>query len=161
MKSFVMAAGLCLALGTMTEALAQARPDFSGTWKFNQAKSNPGLAGNTPTIPFPSQIVVKQTAGELSMEASSVRQLPISAVFKLDGSKVNLKAPSGITETGEARLDGSALVVTSRRSFTSPAGETIVDFKERWTVNGNVLTIEKTRIEGGDSISEKAVYDKV
>ena len=62
-----------------------------------------------------------------------MRQQPTSALFKLDGSKVTIKAPSGITETGEAKLEGANLVITSRRSFTSPLGETIVDFKEVWT----------------------------
>jgi hypothetical protein len=50
--------------------------------------------------------------------------------------------------------------VTTRRSFSSPAGETVVDFKETWRLNGGVLTIEKTRTESGDSATETAAYDK-
>jgi hypothetical protein len=161
MKRMVIVAGVCLALVADAAAFAQARPDFSGSWRFNQAKSSPNIAGNTPLVPFPSQLVVKQTAGELHVEGTSVRQQPTSAVFKLDGSKVSIKAPSGITETGEAKFDGSALVITSRRSFTSPLGETIVDFKEVWTLNGAALTIEKTRTESGDAATEKAVFDRM
>jgi hypothetical protein len=82
-------------------------------------------------------------------------------VYKLDGSQVKVQAPPGITETGMAKIEGQTLVITSRRSFTSPAGETVVNFKEVWSVNGNVLTIEKTRVEEGESATEKAVYDKV
>jgi hypothetical protein len=154
-------AGVCLAIVLQAAAFAQGRPDFSGTWRFNQAKSSPNIAGNTPIVPFPSQLVVKQTATELQVDGSSVRQQPTSAVFKLDGSKVSIKAPSGITETGEAKFEGSTMVITSRRSFTSPLGETVVDFKEIWTLNGNVLTIEKTRTESGDAATEKAVFDKM
>lgn len=153
--------GLALLLGTSPQTLAQARPDFSGTWKFNQGKSSPGIAGNTPNVPFPSQIVVKQTQGELYVESTSVRQAPLKAVFKLDGSKVTVEAPRGISETGEARFEGATLVVTTRRSFSSPAGETVVDFKEIWSLNGSALTIEKTRTESGDLATAKAVYDKV
>ena len=160
MKQAAILAGVCLALVLQISGLAQARPDFTGTWRFNQAKSNPNIAGNTPNIPFPSQIVVKQTPAEFHVASTSVRQQPLSATYKLDGSKVTVQAPSGITETGEARFEGSNVVITSRRSFTSPLGETVVEFKEVWTVNGTALTIEKTRIESGETSTEKAVYDK-
>lgn len=161
MKPMAIAAGVCLALALQAPAEAQARPDFSGTWRFNQAKSSANIAGNTPIVAFPSQLVVKQTATELQVDGTSVRQQPTSAVFKLDGSKVSVKAPAGITESGEARIEGANLVITTRRSFTSPLGETIVDFKEVWTLSGNALTIEKTRTESGDSATEKAVFDKM
>jgi hypothetical protein len=151
---------LALMLGVPSGTLAQAKPDFSGTWKFNQGKSSPGIAGNTPNIPFPSQIVVKQSPTELYVLSTSVRQAPVTATFKLDGSKVTVEAPRGITETGEAKFEGANVVITTRRSFSSPAGETVVDFKEIWSLNGAVLTIEKTRVESGESTSEKAVYDK-
>jgi hypothetical protein len=161
MRHAVITLGLALLVGVSPASPAQNRPDFSGTWKFNQGKSTPGIAGNTPIVPFPSQIVVKQTATELYVEGTSVRQAPVKAVFKLDGSKVTVEAPRGITETGEARFEGTTLVVTTRRSFSSPAGETVVDFKEMWTLSGNVLTIEKTRIQSGESATQTAVYDKV
>jgi hypothetical protein len=160
MKRVVIGAGVCLTLLLSVAAFAQARPDFTGTWRFNQARSSPNIAGNTPIVPFPSQIVVKQTPTELHVNATSVRQQPMSAIFKLDGSKVTIQAPSGITETGEARFEGATMVITSRRSFTSPLGETVVDFKEVWSLNGNALTIEKTRTESGDAATEKAVFDK-
>ena len=161
MKQVVIGVVVCLTVALQAATFAQARPDFSGTWRFNQAKSTQDIAGNTPIVPFPSQLVVKQTATELQVDGTSVRQQPTSAVFKLDGSKVSIKAPSGITETGEAKIEGSNLVITSRRSFTSPLGETVVDFKEVWTLNGNALTIEKTRTESGDSATVKAVFDKM
>jgi hypothetical protein len=160
-KHVVITLGLALLLGAPAAALVQARPDFSGTWKLNQGKSTPGTAGNSPNIPFPSQLVVRQSPTELYVASTSVRQAPLTATFKLDGSKVTLEAPRGITERGEARFDGATLVITTRRSFSSPAGETVIDFKEVWSLNGNVLTVEKTRIEGGESTSEKGVFDKV
>jgi hypothetical protein len=163
MKRIVVMLGatlaLMLAFGLAT-AGAQTPPDFSGTWKFNQTKSTPGIAGNTPNIAFPSQIVVKQTATDLNVQSTSVRQAPVAAIYKLDGSKVTVDAPRGITETGEAKVEGGTVVITSRRSFSSPAGDQVVNFKEVWTVDGNTLTIVKTRVEDGESSTEKAVYDK-
>lgn len=160
MKRLTIVLSVALALGVQAAAFAQARPDFSGTWRFNQGKSNPNIAGNTPNIPFPSQIVAKQTPTDISVESTSVRQQPVSAVYKLDGSKVTVQAPEGISETGEAKLDGGNLVITSRRSFSSPAGDVVVEFKEIWSLSGNILTIEKTRVQSGDSSTSKAVYDK-
>jgi hypothetical protein len=158
----VIILGVALTLGVPAVALAQARPDFSGTWRFNQGKSNPNIAGNTPNIPFPSQIVVKQTPTELHVASTSVRQQPLSAVYKLDGSKITVQAPQGISETGEARFEGATVVITTRRTFPSPGGgEVVMDFKDTWSLSGNVLTIEKTRTQEGESTSEKAVFDKM
>jgi len=161
MTRLVILLSVALALSVHAVTLAQTRPDFSGTWRLNVGKSGPNVAGNTPNIPFPSQIVVKQTPTDISVESTSVRQQPVSAVYKLDGSKVTVKAPEGISETGEAKFDGGNLVITSRRSFSSPAGDVVVEFKEVWSLSGNVLTIQKTRIQSGDSSTEKAVYDRL
>jgi hypothetical protein len=161
MKRLMIVMGVALTLGLSAVALAQARPDFSGTWKFNQGKSNPNIAGNTPNIPFPSQIVVKQTPTELHVASTSVRQQPLSAIYKLDGSKVTVQAPQGISETGEAKFEGATVVITSRRSFPSPAGDIVAEFRETWSLSGSVLTIEKSRTQEGESTSEKAVFDKM
>ncbi len=161
MTRLMIALSATLVLGVHAVTLAQTRPDFSGTWRLNVGKSGPNVAGNTPNIPFPSQIVVKQTPTDISVESTSVRQQPVSGVYKLDGSKVTVQVPAGISETGEAKLDGGNLLISSRRSFSSPAGDVVVEFKEVWSVNGNVLTIQKTRTQSGDSSTEKAVYDKV
>jgi hypothetical protein len=162
MSRWAIAAGVALTLAAQTETFAQARPDFSGTWRISQSKSSRSVFGNTPDIQFPSQLDVKQTGTEIEVTATSVRQQPVSATYTLDGSKVNVQAPQGITETGQAMLNGSTLVITSRRAFSSPAGDVVVDFKEVWSVNGSELTIEKTRTQVGDTPStQKAVYDKM
>ncbi len=160
MKRIVFMLGVAL-LGVTADVLAQAKPDFAGTWKLNQQKSTPGVAGNTPNIAFASQIVVTQSPTDLSVASTSVRQAPVTAVYTLDGTKVNVEAPRGLTETGAAKFEGSNLVIMSVRSFSSPAGDTVVNFKETWTVNDGVLTIEKTRIEDGGNSTEKGVYDKM
>jgi hypothetical protein len=160
MKQIAIVLGLALVLGVAPGALAQSTPDFSGKWKLNQTKSSPGIAGNTPNIAFPSELVVKQAGGELVVQSTSVRQAPVSANYKLDGSKITVAAPRGINETAEAKLDGPKVVIMSRRSFSSPAGDQVVNFKEVWSVDANVLTIEKTRIEEGETATEKGVYEK-
>jgi hypothetical protein len=161
MRRWTVAVSVALTLGAQAISIAQAAPDFSGTWRLNQAKSSRAIVGNTPDIQFASQLEVKQSATDLAIVATSIRQQPVSAVYKLDGSKVNVQAPEGITETGEAKMNGTTLVITSRRSFSSPAGDIVVDFKEVWSRSGNELTVEKTRTQSGDSSTQKAVYDKL
>lgn len=160
MKRLVIILSVALTLGVRAEALAQARPDFSGSWTFNQGKSSPRTAGNAPDLTFPTEIVVKQTPTELHVASSTVRQKPVTAVYKLDGSKVTVEMPSGISETGEARFDGANIVITSRRSFSSPAGEVVVEIKDVWSVSGNVLTVEKTLTSDGESTTAKGTFDK-
>lgn len=152
--------GVALALGVQAVALAQARPDFSGTWRFNQEKSSQGIAGNSPDLPFPSEIVVKQTPTDFDVASTSVRQSPFAAVYKLDGSTVSVEAGQGITETGTARFEGDTVVITTHRSYPSPAGEIVAEFTETWSLSGTVLTIEKTRTQDGESVTETAVFDK-
>lgn len=161
MTRLTIALSVAVALVAQTAALAQAKTDFSGTWRLNQAKSSRDAVGNTPDIPFASQLDVKQTLTEIAVTSTSVRQQPVSATYKLDGSTVSVQAPEGITETGAAKADGSTLVITSHRSFPSPAGDVVVDFKELWSVSGNVLTVEKTRTQSGESSTKQAVYDKL
>lgn len=161
MRRWTIAVSVAMTLGAQAISIAQAAPEFSGTWRLNQSKSSRAIVGNTPDIQFASQLEVKQSATDVSMVATSIRQQPVSAVYKLDGSTVNVQAPEGITETGQAKLDGATLVITSRRSFSSPAGDIVVDFKEVWSRSGNELTVEKTRTQSGDSSTQKAVYDKL
>ena len=161
MRRWTVACSVALTLGAQAISIAQAAPDFSGTWRLNQAKSSRAIVGNTPDIQFASQLEVKQSATDLAIVATSIRQQPVSAVYKLDGSKVNVQAPEGIIETGEAKMNGTTLVITSRRSFSSPAGDIVVDFKEVWSRSGNELTVEKTRTQSGDSSTQKAVYGKL
>ena len=150
-------------LSPQAVALAQATPDFSGTWRFNQDKSSAQISGNWPIVPFPSEIVIKQTPSDLHVSTENIRQTPLTAVFKLDGSKVTLATPSGISETGEARLDGATMVITTRRTFSLPggAGEVVSEHKETWNLSGSALTVVRTRTQDGESASDKAVYDKI
>ena len=147
-------------LASTAPVFAQSAPNLAGTWRLNFDKSGDRIAGNGADVPFPSQMVIVQTPTELTVERTSVRQDPFKAVYKLDGSRVSVAAPADITETGEAKFDGATLVVTSRRSFSSPAGDTVVEFREVWTLTGNELAVRKTVTQDGSSDTATAVYDK-
>lgn len=153
----VLTATLAVPVDTPT----QGKPDFSGRWIYNQALSNPHTSGNEPLVSFPSELLIKQSPGELHWQARSSRQDPVDGVFKLDGSEVTMTGSLEITMKGKAVLEGDKLVVTSTRSYSSPAGDVVTELKEVCTRAGDVLTIEKTQVTGGVSSTLQAVYNKV
>jgi hypothetical protein len=155
----VLLAAVLLA-STIPAVFAQSAPNLAGTWRLNFDKSGERVAGNGADVTFPSEMLIAQSPTELTVERTSVRQDPFKAVYKLDGSRVTVAAPNGISETAEARVDGATLVITSRRSFSSPAGDTVVEFREIWTVKGSELSVRKTVTQDGSSDTETAVYDK-
>jgi len=156
----VVALIVAVALGVSVPARTQGKPNFSGRWIYNQALSSGGTSGNAPIVSFPSELVIKQTPVELHWQASTVRQDAITAIFKLDGSEVTMAGAPEITMRGKAVLEGDKLVITSKRSYSSPAGDITTDFKEVYNVAGDVLTVEKTQTTGGVSSTLKAVYNK-
>jgi len=148
------------ALAVSASASAQGKPDFSGVWIFDQAQSGRGTAGNNPVVPFPTELHIKQTPNELHWEAHTVRQDSLTAVFSLDGREATIAGNAEITMKGKAVLEGDRLVITSTRSYSSPAGDVVTEFKEVYSRAGNTMTVEKTQSTGGVSSTLKAVYTR-
>jgi hypothetical protein len=106
MHRLIFAAALAVALAVPALSQAQAKADLTGTWTFDEAKSDPaggpggggggrgpgggGRMGGGP----PSKLVITQTATELTVE----RTLPNgteTAVYKLDGTESTNKMGMG------------------------------------------------------------------
>lgn len=138
------------ALARAMPTLTHADGDFSGRWI---------LAGSSRTSFF-SEILIRQVSGELHWEGSASRQDTIIADYKLDGTEVTIPGRDGMVTTSRARLDGERLVITSTRTFPSPAGDMSVDFREVYSVAGDRLTVERTQTVGGISSTLKAIYTK-
>ena len=138
-------------------ALAQGKPNFSGTWVLDPTKSEgPGLAaaaqtGRTVTI------VLKQTATELSVERQ-VRNQPEVAVFKLDGSESINKTPSGADIKSRTTWVGSTLVTKQSLSM-GEANSSSTDVRSL-SADGKVMTVEVTRTANGRDTKQKLVYNK-
>src|SRR5688572_8508598 len=150
----VIALAVVLALPSL--ALAQAKTDFSGTWTFDEAKSDPaparagggggggggrggGRMGGAPA----TAMTIKQTGTELTMERT-MAQGPQTVTLKLDGTDSTNTIGAG-PATSKAVWDGPRLVVTTTQTMQGRGGEITINSKEIYTVSGNVLTIETTR----------------
>lgn len=132
-------------------AFAQAKPDFSGTWVLDEAKSDPmggpgggrGPAGPMTITQTADEFVTETTRGEMVMKQT----------VKLDGTEtVNQMGP--MQAKTKAQWDGRKLVVTM--SGEGPNGP--MERKSTYSLSedGKVLTVTMTSPRG----DMKRVYNK-
>ena len=132
--------------------LAQA-PNFAGTWKLNAEKSEMGGGGRTGGRMM-GELVVKQTAGELSVTRGEQ-----TSVYKLDGSESTNAGMRGETKS-KAKVDGATIVIDSTSSFEGPNGAMTTTSKEVWAMDGGSLVVTTTRTTPRGERTTKMVYDK-
>ena len=153
----LLSMGLALALTGV--ARAQAKPDFSGTWKF--AASNPpnypGSAGWG--VPSPT-IVVKQSATEITVESGQYGG-QMTVAYKLDGSDTIWDAPS-VTQSGstavvkwrtKARWDGNKLILFTWNTALN-------QLRDILSLSGGALTIVRGTEQPGPSTNATLTYGK-
>jgi len=162
MKKWMWLVALTPVLTLAAQAPTLTGTDFAGTWTYNRVLSDARTSGNSPTVPFYAEVVITGSAGGFRFEGSTVRQDGLTVDYTLDGAEVTVPGQEGITTTSTAIWEGETLVITSTRSFMSPAGEMVANFREVLSVDGDGrLTIEKTQATTGNSATLKGVYDRV
>ena len=150
---------LALALALPAAAWAQARPDFSGTWKFaaSNPQNYPGSAGWG--VPSPT-IVVKQGANQITVESGQYGG-QMTVVYKLDGSDTIWEAPSA-TQSGstavvkwrtKARWDGNKLILFTWNTALN-------QLRDILSLNGGALTIVRGTEQPGPSTNATLTYSK-
>jgi len=164
-------AALVVSLAAPSAALAQAKTDFSGTWTFDEAKSDPaparagggagggggrggGRMGGAPA----TALTIKQTASELTMDRTTAQGAQ-TVVYKLDGSESKNTIGMG-PATSKAVWDGPRLVITTNQTVQGRGGEITIDSKDVYSVQGGVLTVETTRTTPAGAQTRKLIYTK-
>jgi hypothetical protein len=163
-------AALVISMALPTALLAQAQTDFSGTWTFDEAKSDPAPArmgggrggggrggGRMGGVPA-TAMTIKQTAAELSMDRTMAQGLQ-TVVLKLDGTDSTNTIGMG-PATSKAVWDGPRLVVTTTQTVQGRGGEITINSKEIYSVQGTTLTIETTRTTPAGEQTRKLIYTK-
>ena len=139
-------------------ARAQGKPDFSGTWTLDAAKSDPAPAGRGGGAAAPRTI--KQTATELSIQSEG-RQGPQTMTYKLDGSESkNEQMGRGGAQTlvSKAKWDGASLVIDTTREIQ---GMSITTHEVRKLDNGGKeMKVESTTQTPQGEIKRNVVYTK-
>ncbi|HXD19806.1 MAG TPA: hypothetical protein VN654_22480 [Vicinamibacterales bacterium] len=139
---------------------AQAKPDFSGTWRLSGTTppNYPGSAGWG--VPSPT-VSIKQSPTEITIQSGQYGATPMSVVYKLDGSDTIWDAPS-VTQSGttatvkwrtKARWDGSKLILFTWNTALN-------QMRDVMTFNSGTLTIARGTEQPGPSTNATLTYSK-
>jgi len=139
---------------------AQARPNFSGTWKHASSVPANYPGSNGWGIPSPT-IVITQSASELAIESGQFGKQPMKVVFRLDGKDNIWEAPSA-SQSGntaivkwrtKASWDGSRLVLYTWNTALN-------QMRDIMSLSGNTLTIVRATEQPGPSTNATLTYTK-
>ncbi len=153
-RRFLVAAACTLVIGLA--GAAQAKPNFSGDWKLNAAKSDFG------PMPAPDKMDRKITHEDPSLKYSTTQvsaqgEFTAEMSYTTDGKSTTNKTPRGEV-TGSAKWDGDVLAIGSKRELQGME----ITQNERWSLSadGKALTVEnKINTPQGD-FEIKIVLDK-
>jgi len=165
-RTVIVAVALTALVALPAASWAQAKPDFSGTWKLDEAKSDPapagrgggGGGGGRGGGAAATSMTIKQTAAQLSIDRVT-GQGTQTALYKLDGSESVNKMGMG-DSTSKASWDGSKLVIATSMTMQGPNGSMSMDSKEVYSLDGSVLTVETSRTTPMGAQNRRLVYSK-
>jgi hypothetical protein len=160
-------ASLLFALSILTALAADpARPDFSGQWELDAAKSE-GLPPDTK-----QSMTVKQTGDRLEVVTKITRpqgDRTVNDTYTVDGKQAEFNpamlaggtAKNGL-RTASWSADGSGMDVLEQADVETSQGADTIKGKRIWRLSegGKVLTIEIDLAGGQGPIKGKRVYQK-
>lgn len=143
------------------EAFA-AKPDFSGTWKLNEAKSEFGEGR------FRASATMEVKQDKMNLNVVRVRtgrdgqERRRESSYSLDGKETTSSTERRTTtSTAKWSEDGKSLMIHSKSSFTRDGDTFEFTSDETWTLGdkGKTLTIQSKSNSSRGEFSYKAVYD--
>jgi hypothetical protein len=139
---------------------AQGKPDFSGTWTMDAARSDPAPAGRGGGGGGAATVTIKQSATELTVQSEG-RQGPQTMTYKLDGSESKneqMGRGGAMTVVSKAKWDGASLVIDTTREIQ---GMSITTHEVRKLDNGGKeMKVESTTQTPQGEIKRNVVYTK-
>lgn len=156
-RQFTKLLSFTLLTATFGLVQAQAKTDFSGTWKINAGKSDFG------PMPAPDSMTQKITHEDPSLKANVSTtggmqgDMTYDVVYTTDGKEcVNKLADNEFKST--LKWEGDELVVDTKGSFSG------TDFtsKDRWTLSsdGKTMTVARHISSAMGDADMKLVFDK-
>ncbi len=136
--------------------IAAAKPNFTGDWKLNAAKSQFG------EMPAPSSMTNKITHDDPNLathmkQVSDMGEMEMDAKYTTDGKEcTNTMRDNPVTSV--VKWDGDALMFESKGKF----GDADFTMKDKWTLSGDgkVLTIERAFSSSFGEGKQTMVLDK-
>lgn len=161
-KILLMAAAI---LGLSVLAMAAAKPNFSGTWNMDRARSY-GLPGNMTQV-----LTITQTDDKIEMEAKLIQpgnERTVKESYTLDGKEYEFtpQAPPNQTPPKGKRtvtwLPGDkGIMITDVTTAETPKGPTTTQVMRKWTISGQGELVIDTFIDGPNgSFEGKRIFTK-
>jgi hypothetical protein len=150
-----------LALLLFTAGLtAQSRPDFSGTWTFDQEKSmKPDASGRIVLAAMlGEEFVALQDASALTLRISFQRDLVV-AVYDLHGRETENTSPGDITVRSRTTWQGQRLAIESTsEGIEDGKPVTIRTRRVLWIDEDGDLILERTGTPASQVTPSRSIY---
>ena len=173
-QALIVGVALAALVALPAAGWAQAKTNFSGSWTFDQTKSDPPPAqgrrggaggGRGGRGGVATSLTINQTATQITIDRAMGPAAATSAVYKVDGSESTNLMGDVFLSRSKVSWDGAKLVITTVKDMgQGPNGMMSEDSKEVYSLDGGVLTIIATThntpsTPNGDQ-TRKLVYDK-
>ena len=158
---------LCVAaiIAVATVALAAAKPNFSGTWTMDRARSF-GLPGNMNQV-----LTITQTDDKIELETKLIQpgnERTVKDTYNLDGKEYDFtpqvppNAPPAKGKRTVTWMPGDrGLMVTEVTTAESPKGPVTTQVVRKWTISGQGELVIDMYIDGPNgSFEAKRIFTK-
>jgi hypothetical protein len=151
---------LCLAGLIGLSSLPQTRPDFSGRWTFDRARSAEPWNGRIVIAAIlGDECAATQDATALKL-AITVGGQKVNAVYTFTGESRNL-SPGDIPVTSRTSWDGNRLVIVSTSEATVKGQKLTIETRRvLWIDNEGNLIIERTGTPASEVTPSRSVYTR-
>jgi hypothetical protein len=159
-QALIVGVALAALLALPAVGWAQSKTNYSGTWTFDEAKSDPaparggrggrGGGGRGGGGGVPASLTITQTASQITID----RAMPsgpmspgatTSAIYRLDGSESTNALGDVFLSRSKVSWDGANLVITTVKDMgLGPNGQMSEDLKEVYSLADGVLTVTMT-----------------
>ena len=166
----LLACGAAAAAGGGGKQEGRPRPDLSGTWQIDRAKSDFGLFGDRPLAKADSTLVVEHREPELKIRRTlslGGREEVKEFAYYTDGRGETNQATLGVGEVkSKTRWDGDRVVCEARITRRGQGGPYELEVTQRWQVSAGGKTLTNTTVIRGkaggqddvDEMEMKLVY---
>ena len=137
------------------------RPDFSGGWTFDRAKSAQPWNGRIVIAPIlGDECVATQDAASLKL-AITVGGQKVMAVYSFEGESRNM-SPGDIPVTSRTSWDGDGLVIVSTSAAIVKGRDVTIETRRVMRLDGDGnLIIERTGTPASEVTPSRSVYTRV
>jgi hypothetical protein len=169
MKRKPMIAGVAFAAVALSFVVAAAKPDFSGSWAMDRARSF-GMPGN-----MQQTMVVKQTGDEIVLETKLIQpgnERIVKDTYVIDGKEHEFTPPAPPNAPPNAPAakgkrtatwlpNGNGIVVNETTTTETPKGTVTSQLVRKWTLSGDGELVIDMYIDGPNgSFETKRIFKR-